>query len=198
MGKLLYLFLLSFFTIYEFSSATNSNPDLLLSENKTLYGGPGDNEFNYTELLPSIEAVAESLINLFSKEELRKLVSLIDPDYGISVCKLCKRSIGEEVEVSPEIFFEMMSKNLSQIPMYELLDVPEMLSNATRLRKIQNAIRSRRPIRPRRQIKRRHPSNVPGASPYVVLEQVIERWIPHSDDQVINRILYDKKDFEDE
>ncbi|KAH7648609.1 hypothetical protein FG379_002079 [Cryptosporidium bovis] len=194
MTKLLHLFLLCLFTVYEFSSAT-SECEPHTSNNETVVDG-SFNEKNGTLSLPSLKDIAESLLSLFTKEELRELILLIDPDYGKVICEACRRRF-DDVEVPPDVFFEMMSKNLSRIPMHELLDVPELLSNGTRLRRIKNTIEERRPIRPRRQIKKRHPSNVPGSSPYVVFENVIEQWIPHDDDQIINRILFNKKDFED-
>ncbi|KAK6591027.1 hypothetical protein RS030_111806 [Cryptosporidium xiaoi] len=195
MTKLLHLFLLCLFTVYEFSFTTSE--DALHPINYTAPIDDVPNERNSTLPLPSLKDIADSLTSLLTKEELRELVLLIDPDYGKMICEACRRRF-DDVEIQPEVFFEMMSKNLSKIPMHELLDVPELLSNGTRLRRIKNTIGYRRPIRPKRQIKKRHPSNVPGSSPYVIIENVIEKWIPHSDDQVINRILYDKNDFEDD
>lgn len=71
------------------------------------------------------------------------------------------------------IYEDTIIKNLTKVSMYELLDVPELLSNATRLRRIRNNICSPRPIRPKKHIKSRNPSNIPGASSYVVYERTV-------------------------
>lgn len=134
-----------------------------------------------------LEDLASVLKILLTKDQIITLVGKLTPS-GIVIFRNDTICNGQDVpaEESKQVYENIMSGNISDTPLYELLHVPEMLSNATRIRRIENVIRSPRPIRPRRHVKKRHPSDVPGASPYVVLDQSIETHVPvsdsHSDD----------------
>lgn len=193
------VFLLVLFTFHEsvLAASNHINPR---SDSKRGLSDVVDPQNGKVQIkLPPVEVIAESLLALLSKEEIEKLISLLDPEYKKRICSACKRSRYESgFEVFPEVFDEIMSKNLTEIPLQELIDIPEMLANGTNLRKIESTIKCVRPIRPRRKHKKRHPSNIPGSSPYVVHENVIEKWVPSNDEQVINRILYNSSDFEND
>lgn len=130
----------------------------------------------------NLEGLASMLKIILTQEQIIDLVNYLIPGgVGESLNDTsCDYQDAIEVD-SKEVYEDIVSKNLSSIPMYELIHVPETISNATRLRKIENIIRSPRPTRPRRQIKQRHPSNIPGSSPYVVYDLSPEVYISTSD-----------------
>ncbi|KAJ1604423.1 signal peptide containing protein [Cryptosporidium canis] len=138
-----------------------------------------------------LDELAMVLINNLTPNQLFSLIEkLIDGCPGI----YSKSTLYPGVSVSEDelrgVYENVMSQNISNIPLSELLHVPELLSNATHLRRIQNKISSPRPIRPRRQIRNRHPSNIPGSSPFIVNERSIDTYKDnsnsHSDDQSLS------------
>ncbi|KAH8581627.1 uncharacterized protein ELE39_001757 [Cryptosporidium sp. chipmunk genotype I] len=143
-----------------------------------------------TRMLPSNEAeikldeLASRIKVLLTEQQIISLVQKIIPgDFEL----VSKSSKDDFLKVSEnelkETYKGLISQNLTEEPIYRLLHVPELLSNATHLRKIRNTIRSPRPVRPRKQVKGRSPSNIPGASPYFVHERMLEAYNFESDVQ---------------
>ncbi|OII71829.1 uncharacterized protein cubi_00637 [Cryptosporidium ubiquitum] len=136
----------------------------------------------------SLEKLVFSLKVLLSDNQKMYLAKeLLPKGFKLTPSK-CEDSEVYSDEVK-EIYEGIISQNLTKISVYELLHVPELMSNATHLRRIRNTICSPRPVRPRRHIKNRNPSNVPGASPYVVYEGMVEMYNSDSSAQVGNQSL---------
>ncbi|KAK9174009.1 hypothetical protein CmeUKMEL1_16905 [Cryptosporidium meleagridis] len=123
----------------------------------------------------SLKELASRLKTLLSAEQILYLIREMIP---VGYKLVAKHSECDYFDVSEEeikkTYENIIYQNLTEVPAHKLVHLPELLSNATHLRKIRNAIRSPRPIRPRKQIKGRNPSNIPGASPYFVYENAIE------------------------
>ncbi|KAF7457970.1 hypothetical protein HWI79_1536 [Cryptosporidium felis] len=129
-----------------------------------------------------IHYIAGLLKSILNTEELIYLARLIAPINSRLESDGHLEEHWPSNNVSRNVYYEMTSLNLTGIPTYELLDVPELLPNATHLREIRNIIRSPRPIRPRRKFRCRNPSNIPGASPIVVCEKAIVTCSTRHDD----------------
>ncbi|KAJ1606786.1 signal peptide containing protein [Cryptosporidium canis] len=138
-----------------------------------------------------LDELAMVLINHLTPNQLFSLIEkLIDGCPEIYSNNTLYPGISVSEDELRGVYESAMSQNISNIPLNELIHVPELLSNATHLRRIQNKINSPRPIRPRRQTRNKHPSNIPGSSFFFVNERSIDTYKAnsnsHSDDQSLS------------
>ncbi|TRY53092.1 Uncharacterized protein CTYZ_00002505 [Cryptosporidium tyzzeri] len=177
MSKRASLFIFIFFVLFDIfaTSQHEISPKLTVSRAEVL---------SYKNSEISLKELASRLKTLLSVEQIIYLVQRIIPE-DLQLVAKCSESdcFGVSESKLKEIYEDITNGNLTKVPIYQLVHIPELLSNATHLRKIRNAIRSPRPVRPRKQIKGRNPSNIPGASPYFVYERAIEIYNSDSDVQ---------------
>ena len=177
MSKRASLFIFIFFVLFDIfaTSQHEVSPKFAVSRAEAL-------SFENSEI--SLKELASRLKTLLSVEQIIYLVRKIIPEDFQLVAKSSEHDYFDVSESTlKETYENIIYQNLTKVPIYQLVHIPELLSNATHLRKIRNAISSPRPVRPRKQIKGRNPSNIPGASPYFVYERVIEIYNSDSDVQ---------------
>ncbi|CUV04615.1 unnamed protein product [Cryptosporidium hominis] len=177
MSKRVSLYIFIFFVLFDIfaTSQYEISPNATVSRAEVL-------SFENSEI--SLKELASRLKTFLSVEQIIYLVQEIIPENLKLVAKSSEYDYFDVSESELKETYEgIIYQNLTKVPIYQLVHIPELLSNATHLRKIRNAIHSPRPIRPRKQIKGRNPSNIPGASPYFVYERVIEIYNSDSDIQ---------------